>query len=115
MYQKHCKKKTIDWYHQMLCHPGQKRMEETLGQHFWWPQMREQMRDMVRTCDICQRTKRKSLKHGLLTPKEVEAIPWGKICVDLIGPYKIRRKGNEDLILKVVTMIDPATEWFEIH
>ena len=34
-------KKTIDWYHQMLCHPGQKKMKKTLEQHFWWPQMRE--------------------------------------------------------------------------
>ena len=34
-------KRTIVWYHEMLCHPGQKRMEETIGQHFWWPQMRQ--------------------------------------------------------------------------
>ena len=27
-------KRMIDWYHEMLCHPGQKRMEETIGQHF---------------------------------------------------------------------------------
>ena len=54
-------RRTIEWYHEMLCHPGQKRMEETIGQHFWWPQMRQQIRDMVRTCDICQRTKRKAL------------------------------------------------------
>ena len=26
---------TIKWYHDMLCPPGQKRMEETIGQHFW--------------------------------------------------------------------------------
>ena len=37
------------------------------------------------------------------------------MCVDLIGPYKIRRKGKNYLVLKVVTMIDPATGWFEIH
>ena len=34
-------KKTINWYHKMLCHPGQKRVEETIGQYFWWPKMRE--------------------------------------------------------------------------
>ena len=37
------------------------------------------------------------------------------LLVDLIGPYKIRGKGyDEPLILKALTMIDPATRWFEI-
>jgi hypothetical protein len=38
-----------------------------------------------------------------------------KLCADLIGPYKIRRKGTQDLICRCVTMIDPATGWFEIQ
>ena len=32
----------------------------------------------------------------------------------MIGPYKIERIGQEDLELKAVTMIDPATSWFEV-
>jgi hypothetical protein len=54
-------------------------------------------------------------KYGLLPPKLAEATPWDKLCVDLIGPYKIRRKGIKDLICRCVTMIDPATGWFEIQ
>ena len=27
-------KKTVDWYHEMLCHPGDTRTEHTLRQHF---------------------------------------------------------------------------------
>lgn len=44
-------------------------------------------------------------------------MPWDKMCIDLIGPYTIRRKGKnaKDLVCKCVTMIDPATSWFEIH
>ena len=37
-----------------------------------------------------------------------------KICVDIIGPYKIQRKGKLHLILKYVTMIDPVTGWFGV-
>ena len=44
----------------------------------------------------------------------VEEIPWNKICVDLIGTYKICRKGKEPLISKYFTMIDPVTGWFEV-
>ena len=63
----------------------------------------------------CQRNKRKSKKYGHLPEEEAEALPWDKICIDLIGPYTIQRKGQKDLICKCVTMIDPATGWFEIH
>ena len=47
-------------------------------------------------------------------PKEAEAIPWDKLCIDLIGPYKISRKDKEDLVCKACTFIDLATGWFEI-
>jgi transposase InsO family protein len=43
-------------------------------------------------------------------------MPWDKMCIDLIGPYTINRRGKlKPLICKCVTMIDPATGWFEIH
>ena len=43
-----------------------------------------------------------------------EEIPWNNQCVDHIGPYKIGRKGKDELILKAVTMIDPTTGWSEV-
>ena len=45
---------------------------------------------------------------------KIEAELWEKLCVDLIGPYKIKRRGKETLTLWCVTMIDPATGWFEM-
>ena len=50
-----------------------------------------------------------------------EENPWGTLCVNLIGPYKIQRKGKgkgkgkEDIKLWCPTMIDPATGWFEMQ
>ena len=47
--------------------------------------------------------------------KEAEATLWGKLCVDLIGPYHIENKtNNQTLRLWCVTMIDLATGWFEM-
>ena len=37
------------------------------------------------------------------------------MCIDLIGPYKIQRKGKPDLVCKAMTMIDPTTGWFELQ
>ena len=43
-----------------------------------------------------------------------EGTPWKRLCVDLIGPYTIKRKAAPPLKLWCVTMIDPATGWFEM-
>jgi transposase InsO family protein len=108
-------KHVMNWYHAILCHPGMNRTEETISQHLWWPKMREQITAFVQACPTCQKNKRKQKKYGHLPPKEAEALIWDKMCIDLIGPYKIRCKGKPDLVCKCVTMIDPASGWFEIH
>ena len=33
-------------------------------------------------------------KNGKLPANLAEETPWNKLCVDLIGSYKIRRKGK---------------------
>jgi len=104
------------WYHHFLAHPGINRTEETIRQHLWWPGMRKEIAKSVSTCLICQKNKRQQKKFGLLPEKEAEYEPWQCLCVDLIGPYRINIKGKKDpLICKAVTMIDPATGWFEIE
>jgi len=109
-------KRMVDWYHNYLCHPGINRTEETISQHFWWPKMRTHITVSVSTCANCQRNKRRVKKLGHLPAKIAEAEPWDKMCIDLIGPYKIRQKGTDKELreCKCVTMIDPATGWFEI-
>ena len=106
--------RTIDWYHQMLCHPGETRTEQTIKQHMTWPNMRQMVHKTVQTCPICQKNKKQRKKYGHLPAKQAEFQPWDHLCVDMVGPYKIRRSGKPDLQLQAVTMIDPATGWFEI-
>jgi hypothetical protein len=56
-------------------------------------------------------------KFGQLPEKEAESEPWDILCIDLIGPYTIRQKQhpNDPLTLWALTMIDPATGWFEMR
>ena len=107
--------KVLHWYHSWLGHPGINRTEESIAQHLWWPKMRDQITHYVVTCPSCQQNKKRHKKYGSLPEKTAEAEPWDKLCVDLIGPYIINRKGTNPLVCKCVTMIDPATGWFEIH
>jgi hypothetical protein len=77
--------------------------------------MRDHITNYVKICPVCQQNKRRQKKYGLLPSKEARATPWDQLCVDLVGPYKKRRKGKDKLICKCVTMIDPPTNWFEIQ
>ena len=63
---------------------------------------------------MCQIKKNSQIKYGKLPEKIAETEPWDKLCVDLIGPYTITRKKQKPLTLWCVTMIDPATGWFEM-
>ena len=107
-------KRVITWYHDTLCHPGVNRTEETIKQHLWWPNMRDEITDYVSRCPTCQKNKKQKKKYGQLPEKVAESEPWEVLCVDLIGPYTIKRKGRKSLTVKCATMIDPATGWFEI-
>lgn len=73
--------------------------------------------EVCKNCHTCQVTKKTHKKHGHVPPKEAEASPWDVLCIDLIGPYTINRKNKkkDPLTLWALTMIDPATGWFEMR
>ena len=112
----------VAWYHLYLRHPGYDRMEKTVSIAFTWKNMRDHIRRYVQTCRECQLCKKNVKKYGHLPPKEAEpAVPWNRVNVDLIGPYNVKvgpkdkDEKKENLQLRAMTMIDPATGWFEIH
>ena len=107
--------RVVEWYHTTLCHPGETRTEQTIRQHFTGHKLRETVHTVCSTCPTCQITKKSQVNYGHLPEKRAEAIPWERLCVDLIGPYTIRnRKESPNLKLWCLTMIDPATGWFEV-
>ena len=71
------------------------------------------VKNVCASCHTCQITKTKKVKYGKLPLKEVEATPWDVLCIDLIGPYEITNN-NKKLTLWALTMIDPATGWFDM-
>ena len=98
----------------MLCHPGETRTEHTLRQHFDWKGVCKTVHDVCKKCPTCQRVKTTNQKYGKLPHKQAETNTWDTLCVDLIGPYIIPRKGKNPLKLWCLTVIDPATVWFKM-
>ena len=78
--------RALQWYHHYLQHPGISRLEETLVAVMYWPGLRADVRRHVKSCDRCQKGKRRSRQYGQVPPKIADQVPWQKVCVDLIGP-----------------------------
>jgi hypothetical protein len=57
---------------------------------------------------------RRTLKYCHLSSKIAICTPREALCVDLIGPYILKGKGSSAIDFMALTMIDPASSWFEI-
>ena len=68
----------------------------------------------VKKCNSCQVNKCRQCLYGKLSTKLAIIKPWEALCVDLIGPYTLKGKDRTEIDFMCVTMIDPATSWFEI-
>jgi len=104
----------ISEYHSLLQHPGMTRMEATIRHVFYFRGLREKVEEHCRTCHVCQLNKKQRKKYGHLPPKQAEeCTPWKRVNVDLIGPYTVKTP-TKTYELRAMTMIDPATGWFEV-
>ena len=84
-------KAVLEWYHEMLQHPGAQRMYHTIRQYFTWKKMKAQIEDLVAHCDVCQRCKKTGKKkYGKLPLKDDNSPePFESVAVDLVGPWKV--------------------------
>ncbi len=79
----------------------------------------DEIRDVLegkscRSSKLTRIFKRHSLKYGQVPPKLVIKAPWRALYVDPIGPYTLKGKDGSSIDFMCLTMIDPATSWFEI-
>ena len=80
----------------------------------YWKGLRTTVQSHIKKCHSCQMNECRQLKYGNLPTKLAITNPWEALCVDLIGPYTLKGKGKTQIDLMCITMIDPATSWFEI-
>jgi hypothetical protein len=106
--------RAVKWYHHYLQHPGHTHLEEMMNTAMYWKGMRTFIRSLTKSCQSCQVNKRWSQKYGHLPPKTVYKIPWECLCVNLIGPYTLKGKDDLQIDFMALTMIDPASSWFNI-
>jgi hypothetical protein len=102
------------WYHHNLQHPGHTRLEETVKSAIYWKGMRNTVQSITKSCKSCQVNKKRTRKYGHLPSKIVISTPWEALFVDLVGPYTLNGKDGSSIDFVALTMIDPASSWFEV-
>lgn len=66
-------------------YPGISRTYDSLAQHYYWKELREDVRNYVTTCDVCQRVKApRTRPGGLLQPLTQPLRHWEQISLDFI-------------------------------
>ncbi|KAL8567469.1 hypothetical protein ACOMHN_010060 [Nucella lapillus] len=95
----------------MAGHCGVRRTLQRVLLRFFWPSVRKDVAEYCRTCDICQQMIAKGRVHPVpLGRMPVVDVPFRKIAIDLIGPFKpVSRNGYR----YVLTIIDVATQFPE--
>ena len=58
-------KKTVDWYHEMICNLGETQTDQTLHKHFDWKGLRTTVHDVCKKCPTRQRAKTTNHKYGI--------------------------------------------------
>lgn len=76
----------------------------------WWPTIRKDVCEHVKTCNICQRYKGECTKpSGLMQSTEVTE-PSHTLGIDLMGPLPLSKKRNTVLLV----IVDYYTKWVEL-
>lgn len=71
--------------HPAAGHPGPSSTFELVSRNFWWPKMRDTIKQYIRNCEICSRIKPpRHAPYGFLKPLQVPQRRWTDVSFDLI-------------------------------
>ncbi len=97
---------TVKWFHQVMGHPGETRLQDTLNRCYHHPRLRYHI-DKLK-CKDCQKYKLAGRGYGLLPKWEVRIAPWEEVAINLIGPWKEKVNGWQ-VDFNALTCIDMAS------
>jgi hypothetical protein len=97
---------TVKWFHQVMGHPGEKRLTELLRQRYHNPALHRHIEQLK--CSDCQKYKISGRGYGLLPEREVRIAPWEEVAIDLIGPWEVKVNGRQ-VEFNGLTCIDTAS------
>jgi len=105
----------VQWYHDATVHStGMDRLEAMIRQHFSNPNLRQAVRSVITSCQICPQVRLAAGQpHGQLTPREAPVVPWSEVHIDSIGPWTIE-VNKQKMVFEALTMLEPVFNLLEI-
>ena len=83
-------------------HPGVKKMNADLKQHYYWPGMKRDIADFVARCLECQRVKAEHQhRAGLLQSHSVPGWKWDTISIDFIVGLPLSARHHDAIMVLV--------------
>jgi transposase InsO family protein len=103
----HFKNATLKQVHN-AAHLGQKNTYEQISKSFYWPGMKQDCFEFVRSCPTCQKRMKKS-GQAPLQPITKIAQPFHQVGIDVMGPLNVTPTGKRYIVLA----IDHFTKYIE--
>ena len=99
----------IKRFHDTLGHMGLASILPLIRRRFWFPKLKETVRNFIRECDICQRNRSdsSSASPAPIRPIPPSGMPFERWGMDFVGPLPESKSGNK----YILTAIDYATRW----
>ena len=91
-------------------HLGITRSLDKARQRFYWPKMREDIENRIRTCHECQARKPPTPKPKAPLHSTLSSFPCQRVALDIMGPLPITDRGNRYILV----IADYFTKWVEI-
>jgi hypothetical protein len=109
-------------------HMGITKTLKQLVANFWWPKVRDDVKNYVNKCDICQRSKASTIRIArLLQPLELLDKKWDCVTIDFIIGLTPTKQGHDTILVYVdklskmahfiatVTIVEETTRLFVDH
>ena len=82
-------------------HFGVAKTLDVLIEHFFWPNMRKDVKKLCQTYIACKQVKSKVLPHDLYTPLPIPSEPWVDISMDFVLGLPRSKKGKDSVFVVV--------------
>jgi transposase InsO family protein len=83
-------------------HLGITKTKKAIERWFWWPELRKDVINYVKSCDSCQRNKSHNLKPaGLMQPLDIPAGNWESVSMDFITGLPKTKDGKDAILVFV--------------
>ncbi len=96
----------VKWFHQVMGHPGERRLSKTLNQCYNHPRLCYHMQKLK--YKDCQKHKLEGCGNGLLPTQEVWIATWEEVAINLSGPWRVKVNGQQ-VEFMALTCIDTAS------